>query len=192
MKLKVLSLADLEQVRLWRNESLSALRTPFLLTAEMQEKFYRDVICSRQAGARYWGVWKQPPVTRGIVVFDDERLVGMCGLENISWENHRAEISIILNPEHQGKGHGEKAVGLLLDQGFNYLNLDNIWGECYTCNPAVDFWGKVTKKYKGSWVTIPNTKYYSGKYWDSVFFNVTKEDYREHENTLPQPTQAPD
>ena len=181
MKLKALSLADLEQVRLWRNECLLALRTPFPLTREQQEQFYRDVICNRQANARYWGITE--PIDTGYGNFQDSQwvpvlnynLIGMCGLENIQWENRLAEISIILNPEYRGNGYGKKAVDLLLDQGFNYLNLENIYGECYTCNPAIDFWGEITKKYKASWITLPSRKYWNGKYYDSVYFNIARE-----------------
>lgn len=163
MKLKSLTLSDLEQVRQWRNKCPEALRTPFLLTQERQEQFYRDVICVRQKDSRYWG----------IVV--DDVLVGMCGLENIQWENRLAEISIILNPDYQGKGYGEKAVGLLLDQGFNHLNLENIFGECYLCNPAVEFWNKVAQKYNAVCCHLPNRKYWQGKYYDSLYFNIAKE-----------------
>ncbi len=183
MKLKALSLADLERVRHWRNESLVALRTPFLLTQEQQEQFYREVICSRQANARYWGIVKSSDTGYGS--FQDSqwepvlnyKLIGMCGLENIQWENRLAEISIILNPNYRGKGCGEKAVDLLLDQGFNYLNLENIWGECYECNKAISFWKKVAAKYNAETVTLPNRKYWQGKYYDSLYFNISKSDF---------------
>ena len=29
-----------------------------------------------------------------------------------------------------------------MEKGFMYLNLENIWGECYICNPAINFWHK--------------------------------------------------
>jgi RimJ/RimL family protein N-acetyltransferase len=99
----------------------------------------------------------------------------VCGLENISWENRNAEISIILNPDCQRKGYGTQAVNLLLDQGFNYINLENVWGECYLCNPAVDFWLKICKVHDASIATLPNRKYWQGKYYDSLYFNFKKE-----------------
>ena len=167
MKLKPLTLSDVEQVRQWRNESLSSLRTPFLLTTEQQEQFYRNVICDRQANARYWGIHDAV-----------HNFIGMVGLENISWENRNAEISIILNPEVQGNGHGSQAVELLLNQGFDYLNLENIFGECYLSNPAVKFWEKNIEKYSGTKTILPNRKYWEGEYWDSLYFNFNKSDYK--------------
>ena len=181
MKLRPLTLSDCEQVRQWRNDCLQALRTPFLLTQEQQEQFYFDVVCSRQANARYWGIIEPEETdyikrdSTGLMVpVLNDKLIGMAGLENISWENRLAEISIILNPEYQGKGHGEKAVDLLLDQGFNYLNLENIFGECYLCNPVVEFWKKVAQKYNAVCCHLPNRKYWQGKYYDSLYFNIGK------------------
>ena len=40
MKLRAITKEEIEIVRQWRNEDLSYLRTPFLLTQEMQEEFY--------------------------------------------------------------------------------------------------------------------------------------------------------
>jgi len=172
-------------VRIWRNECLEALRTPFLLAKEMQEQFYREVVCNRNTRARYWGIWetKTPdddlPKELITICKPYDYLIGMCGLEEIEWENHRGEISIIMNPEFRGKGHGEKAVELLLDQGFNHLNLENIWGECYENNPALDFWMKIIEKHSPckNAIWLACTKYYEGKYWDSIWFNFEKDEW---------------
>jgi len=171
MKLKELTLEDCERVRQWRNNCLESLRTPFLLTKEMQEQFYRDIICNRNARARYWGVW----IEYGGESCRADEFIGMIGLENIEWENRRAEISIILNPEYRGKGYGEQAVDLLLEQGFTYLNLENIWGECFLCNSAIGFWKEIVKKYYGFAFTMQNTKYCKGQYYNSYYFNITRE-----------------
>jgi RimJ/RimL family protein N-acetyltransferase len=183
MKLKELSLQDCEQVRIWRNECLESLRTPFPLTKEMQEQFYREVVCNRDARARYWGVWetkipnKNLPKELAAVCKPYDYLIGMIGLENIEFENRRAEVSIIINPEYKGKGYGTEAVDLLLEQGFNYLNLENIWGECYKSNKAIEFWKMIVVKYKAHSFDMPNTEYWSGEYYGSTYFNINKEEW---------------
>jgi RimJ/RimL family protein N-acetyltransferase len=169
MKLKALSLEDCQRVRPWRNECLESLRTPFPLTEEMQEQFYRDLVCNRNARTRYLGIHMDH---EGWV---DEELIGMCGLENIELENRRAEISIILNPKYQGKGYGKQAVELLLKQGFAWMNLGSIWGECYLCNPAIDFWRSICRQYMANTATLPKTKYFDGKYYGSLHFTILKE-----------------
>jgi len=153
----------------------------------MQTKFYSEAVCNRQMNARYWGIWieREYPkinVNKSVTMQKEgiEKIfIGMCGLENISWENRNAEISIILNPECHGKGYGNQAVELLLEQGFNYLNLENIYAECYMCNPAVKFWEKIAQKYNAKCCYLPNRKYWNGVYYDSFYFNINKSDYKE-------------
>jgi len=178
LKLKALSAEDYEQVRQWRNECLPALRTPFLLTAEQQEQFYREVVCSRQANARYWGVWNA------------DLLIGMAGLEGIQWENRLAEISLLLNPEYPMDKYGEEALKLLLHEGFMNLNLENIFTEVYACSPAFDFWLDIAEEYDCSTAILPGRKYHGGYYWDSLYINFEREDFSEYENLILEPAQA--
>jgi hypothetical protein len=172
MELKSLSLFDLEQTRKWRNEQLPILRTSFPLTFEMQVDFYKNVICNRQANARYWGI------------HSDDRLIGMCGLENIQWENRLAEISFILNPECSVKEYGDGALKLLLHEGFNNMNLENIYTEVYDCHPGISFWANIIEKHNCEYSFLPNRKYYNGKYHSSLYINFNKGEYLEHENTI--------
>ena len=162
MKLDALSLADVEEVRAWRNAALSSLRTPFLLTAEMQEDFYRNL--TRYSRDRYWAI----RVSGG--------LIGMAGLVGIEWENRLAEISLIISPDCRGAGYGKQAVDLLLHEGFNNMALENIYGECYECNPAIDFWRKLAAQYKAYMTTLPSRKYWNGSYWGSLYFNFRRQD----------------
>ena len=173
MKLNALSLPDLEQVRQWRNEQTSMLRTPLLLTQEQQETFYWDVVSNRQSNARYWG----------LVQREKDILIGMIGLENIQWENRLAEISLLLTPGGMVKV-GSKALKLLLHEGFMNMNLENIFVEVYECNPNLPFWMNMVEKYDTCVVRLPNRKYYNGEYWPSYYINFNKEDFLEHENTI--------
>lgn len=185
MKLVPLTISYMEQIRQWRNECLESLRTPFPLTQEMQIKFYHDVICNRNANSRYWAIVLEEETTHGKFNLETSKfipvrynnLIGMCGIENIEWENRIGEISLILDPKLHNKGYGKEALKLLLDKGFNFLNLDNIYGECYYCNNAIHFWLKMTGKFKGQNAVLSNKKYWEGKYWDSLYFNFNKEKY---------------
>lgn len=171
MKLKVLSMEDCEQVRLWRNECLNALRTPYPLTKEQQEGFYHITICNRNANSLYRGVTTE--IGSGGDTID--MLIGMVGLENIERQNRRAEISIMISPEYRAAGFGEQALDELLRWGFNTENIENIWGECYLCNMAVDFWHNMVVKHRGFKTVMEKTKFYKGSYWDSMMFNFNRE-----------------
>jgi len=179
MEFKTLSLDDCLMVRKWRNETLYALRTPYGLTAEQQTDFYVNVVCDRKANARYWGIW-----TKGIehvgncgVTHETDILIGMAGLENIEWENRRAEISLIIDWRQRSMGNGNTAFEILLEKGFHELNLENIWGVCYECNPALGFWRRQINKYKSTYTTFPNMKFWSGNYWAGLYFNFERSNY---------------
>jgi len=131
----------------------------------MQQAFYQSVICNREANSRWWsfGRWS---------------CVGFGGFPKIEWENRRAEISLIVRPEERNKGLGAKMVAILLSQGFENLNLDNIYGEVYLCNAqAVAFWDKIIKWYNAQAVILRDTKYWDGRKWDSKYFDIRRDDY---------------
>ncbi len=169
MQLDVMTKEQCEEVRQWRNKDISLYRTPFLLTQEMQEKFYENVICDRDSKSRFYSVSINQ---RGKTLF-----LGMVGLVNICPVNRSAEISISIKPPLQAQGFGESALLLLLHEGFKNLNLDNIFGECYECNKAVGFWQHMINKYKAESCKMPKRKYWDGQYFDALYFNFNKDDY---------------
>ncbi len=187
MKLKPLSMSDMEPIRNWRNEQLSMLRTSFPLTKEMQEDFYQNVISNRNTNARYWGVFEEieteyvaPPFNLHNPIMRD-KLVGMAGIENIQWENRLGEISLLLMPDTMDK-YGEQALGLILDEGFMNMNLENIFTEAYECSPYYNFWIKQTEKYSTWAWGLPNRKFYDGDYHNSKYINFNKGDCLINEN----------
>jgi RimJ/RimL family protein N-acetyltransferase len=112
-----------------------------------------------------------------LAVLKDKEFIGMIGLVDISLENRNAEISIVIDPKKRRKGYGKEALTLLLEYGFNQLNLDNIFGESYLLNPFLDFWYCMIETFNGSDAILKNRKFYNGRYWDSLYFNFNKSDY---------------
>lgn len=171
MKLIELNRSDVERVRLWRNKDIAAFRTPYLLTQEMQQDFY-DEVTKRDHKHRFWAI------------YNNKGLVGMCGLINIQWENSIAEISLIINPALQGHGLGARAVGLLLEQGFEFMNLHTVFGEAYSCTDAMRFWKKIAAEYNACTTTLPARKYWNGRYWSSLYFSIDRDEYRKTHSAL--------
>lgn len=173
MKIRPLSLEDMEQVRQWRNEMPETLRTPYPLTKEQQAQYYQDVICNRQSTTRYYGFWELgPPLDK------TDQFICMGGIENIQNETRIGEISLIVNPEYRGKGYGRKIVNEILGFAFNTLNLDAVWGECYMCG-NVEFWCKIIKEHNAFHTQLPHRKYFNGQYYDSLYFTFLKNQYCE-------------
>jgi RimJ/RimL family protein N-acetyltransferase len=70
-----------------------------------------------------------------IIRKDKDRLIGNCGLHNVDGINRTAELGIFIGDKScWGKGYGEEAVKLLLDHGFNILNLKNIMLRVFSFN----------------------------------------------------------
>ena len=175
MRLDALTAADMEQIRVWRHEVPETLRTPYMLTAEMQADYYRDVICDRRGTTRYWAL---TAMAKGVgdSEWSPSHLVGYGGIENISWENRNGEISLLLRPECRGKGYGREAVGLFLEQAFEHMNLECVYGECYMCGPW-EFWEKMVVGYRHPAALLPDRKYYQGAYYGSYYFTFDRISY---------------
>ena len=197
IELRPLTLADMQTIRVWRDGCRETLRTPYMLTAEMQEQYYRDVICNRDSRTRYWALWG-PSVAYVDISTVDERpgshvlthissrnnlLVGYGGLENISWENGNAELSLLIGPDYRGRGYGRKAVLLFLREAFERMRLHSVYGECYKCGPW-QFWEKMFGHYPesdirvmGNTTWLLDRKFWDGKYWPSFYFTFYRGDY---------------
>ena len=162
-----LSAEDVQLVRRWRNDSPMALRTSFPLTEAMQQEFYQTIICDQRAPHRYWAV-----TGRGDGVF-----YGMAGLAPIQWENGCGEISLVINPEVRGHGIGAASLYVVLAEAFRVLRLETVHGECYECNPAIDFWRSMVAEWRGTASTWVRRKFWQGRLWDSYLFAFTREDF---------------
>jgi RimJ/RimL family protein N-acetyltransferase len=182
MRLDALTLAQCELVRQWRNQCPETLRTPYPLTPENQRIFYHEVVSNRNNPLRYWAILDREEVKGECHEGFIERFVGMGGLTNIQWENRIAEISLILDPQYRGKGLGEKAVDLLLAEGFNRMGLKTICGECYLTHEGWNFWAEMIDKYNGCATELPNRKLWAGKFWNSMYFSVDVDDWRKVKN----------
>lgn len=71
----------------------------------------------------------------GIITKDTDTLIGNCALMNPDFINRNAELGIFVGDKNfWGRGIGTEAIMLLLDFGFNVLNLHNIWLSFYDFN----------------------------------------------------------
>ncbi len=97
MELRPLTEENMEQVRIWRHEVPETLRTSYMLTKEMQQDYYRNVICNRNSTTRYWGLYGDC----GDLQPEKEcpHFFGYGGIENISWENRNGEMSLLIAPQ---------------------------------------------------------------------------------------------
>lgn len=174
--IRPLELSDMESIRRWRNQCLPYLRTPFALTKEMQEDWYKNEICNRNSRSRFWAIEVPGKITHTPIesIQGKPKLVGYGGIENIQWENSIGEISLLINPELHGHGYGHAAAIDIIEKAFNVLNLEVVYGEVYHNNPACKFWDLLVKQYHGSTVKLPRRKYWNGVYYGANYFTLQK------------------
>lgn len=122
-----------------------------------------------------WLEWQaKDPNTKMYGLWTDHDLIGVCGLTSIDWINRRAEFSLYIGPEYQGKGYGSKALMTLCDHGFKILNLNCIWGEAFDGNPAIEMFLSVGFKEEGR---RRQFYYREGKYIDAILFSLLRSEY---------------
>jgi diamine N-acetyltransferase len=166
--LRALNIEDMEPIRKWRNECLDTLRTPFPLTKEQQEDWYKNEICNRQSRSRFWAIVNDK-YSKG----DGLTLIGYGGIENIQWENGIGEISLLIDPEYRGNGYGFEAANKIIKHAFTRMGLHSIYAECYLSNLAIAFWDKVFKDKFSA--TLPWRKYIDGRYESSRYYAWAKD-----------------
>lgn len=102
-------------------------------------------------------------------------MVGVCGLTDIDHINRRAEFSLYIGPEHQGKGHAKHALQTLFQHGFDNLNLNLIWGETFAGNPAEKLFHKLGMRKEG----VRRQHYYrAGWYVDAILYSLLASEFK--------------
>ena len=111
-----------------------------------------------------------------IVLQDGDVLIGQISLHDIDHLNRHAFLGIMIGEvEHHGKGYGTEAVRLVLDYGFNTLNLHNIMLSAHEDNHAgIACYKKVGFKESGrrrEWV------FKNGKYVDVIYMDILAREF---------------
>lgn len=83
---------DLEAIREWRNSQIDVLRQKNILTKEDQLNYFESVIKPQYIQIQ--------PTQILFGFYNQSNLIGYGGLVHISWEDNRAEISFLLNPDY--------------------------------------------------------------------------------------------
>jgi diamine N-acetyltransferase len=165
--LRPLEKDDLSLLRLWANDpeirGLTGEVTPTTQTGleECLQKMPGDT-------SRVWF---------GIVVKDDNRLIGECGLLRMFPAWRATDLSLILGDKTTwGKGYGSEAIHLLLDYAFGYLNFHRVSiGVVGSNDRALRFYEKVGFKREG---VQRDGYYYNHAYQDFVMMSLLENEFR--------------
>ncbi|HUH98604.1 MAG TPA: GNAT family protein [Anaerolineales bacterium] len=108
------------------------------------------------------------------------RLIGNCGVFNIEWMHRAAELGIMIGDKTVwNKGYGTEIMQLLLQHGFETLNLNRIYLRVYSTNPrAIRAYQKAGFVLEG---TLRQAAYRHGKYADVHVMSVLRSEWNSNE-----------
>ena len=102
--------------------------------------------------------------------------IGNIAINKIDRINRSAELAIIIgDKKYWNKGVGSEAYKLLIDYGFNTLNLNRISSGQTSANTGmIKVCEKMGMKKEG---TLRQVLYKNGEYMDAVIYSILKKDY---------------
>lgn len=111
-----------------------------------------------------------------IILSETDELIGNCSINKISFIDGTATLGIFIGEEeNRNKGYGSEALNLLLDYGFNILNLNNIDLGVISFNErAIKCYKKIGFK---EYSRRHECYYLDGKYHDILHLEMLKKDY---------------
>ena len=115
-----------------------------------------------------------------IVLKESDKLIGNISLIEVDLVHRNAVLGIFIGDDsNRGKGYGKEAIKLLLEYGFNNLNLNNIMLSVYSFNKrAIKVYESLGFKKFG---TRHKSHYFKGKFYDEIQMEILKEEYSEIE-----------
>lgn len=103
----------------------------------------------------------------------DKKQVGMIDLFDFNPQHKRAGVGILIHPYYQNRGFASEALSILIDYGFSYLNLHQLYANISSDNnKSLALFTKYnfTKVgIKKDWILV------KGKYKDEILFQLIKE-----------------
>ncbi len=135
--IRPLNQSDLERiVALHNNVEIKKLTMmhPFPVSLEMDKNWFDRVILDTSNKEIYFAIEEKVTNT----------FSGFSFLTRINWINRNCYFGIVLDPEYQNKGIGKETTKLLINYGFNHLNLNKILLEVIVNNkPAIELYRKI-------------------------------------------------
>jgi len=166
--LRPLTSADLPQLAVWFNDPVIRGQTGevFPTDAAGVEEFLARVHNDKE---RAWF---------GIVLQEDDRLIGETGLLRMFPAWRSTDLSIIIGDSSaHGKGYGREAMELLLDYAFGYLNMHRVSiGVVGSNQAALRFYERAGFKHEG---VFRDGYFYDHHYQDFIMMSLLEDEYRQ-------------
>jgi ribosomal-protein-alanine N-acetyltransferase len=111
-----------------------------------------------------------------VVVQDPNRLIGGCGVYVSNIESREGLIGYCLNRHFWGQGYATETARVLLEFGFNKLNLHRIFSTCDPANTAsAHVLEKIGMHYEGH---FRENVYCKGAWHDELFYAILEKEWK--------------
>jgi RimJ/RimL family protein N-acetyltransferase len=110
-------------------------------------------------------------------------MIGSCGLFDFNWRARKAEIGIMIGvKEHWNKGYGGETMRLMMQHGFETLNLHRIYLKVYASNPrAIRSYEKIGFVLEGR---MREASYENGAYQDDLIMSVLRPEWDAYKKSI--------
>lgn len=160
--LRAIEESDLPSLKSWRNN-------PDL------RKYFRETLEINMAKQRLWFNSINEPNSKQVMfsIIDSctDELLGACGLCYIDWINRSADFSIYIGNDniYIDDKYAKDAADLMMDYGFNVLNLHRLWAEIYSFDTKKKILFKSMRFKKEA--VLRETYWYQGQWHNSIFYS---------------------
>lgn len=159
------NIEDVEKYTKWMNDfeiTDYTGRSHQIMTLETEKKYLEEHINEE-------GVF-------AIIDSNKDKIIGSVGLHQVNHLKRKAELGIFIGEkEYREKGYGTEAIRLILDYGFNYLNLNNIKLDVMEFNErAIACYKKCGFKEYGR---RRKCEFINGKYYDVIEMDILSEEF---------------
>lgn len=112
---------------------------------------------------------------RQFILYHLKEKIGYLGIFDIDDRHRNAEFAIMIDPSRQGKGYATEASRLVVEYGFNQLNLHKLFLYVDTLNEkAIHIYQKVGFQIEGE---LKEHFFVNGSYHNVLFMSMFQEDF---------------
>lgn len=150
----------------WAND---ANATHFMVTGNRP-------MTAEQAGAVYDAMMAEGAILFGIRSRQRDMLVGHVGLFGLNWVARHAELRILIGESFgRGQGWGTEATRMVVEYGFERLNLNKVWLGVNADNVAgIRCYEKAGMSREG---VLRAEIFRNGRYYDAIRLSILRDEY---------------
>ncbi len=165
---------DKLQIRPLEKEDLAFLYA-MQTNPEVMDYWFEEPYTSIEKLIKSYEAGQDTDLHRHFILHQSGEKIGYLALYDIDNRHKHAEFAIMIDPSQQGKGYATEATRLIVEYGFNQLNLYKLFLYVDKLNEkAAHIYQKVGFQIEGD---LKKHYFVNGSYHDVLFMSLFQEDY---------------